>query len=257
MFGFLFGKTKTKEPKTKQPLNIWGGASVNPSSPLIIVGDVHGCKYALDELLGKLDLDAHTVVFVGDIVDRGEDSAAVISDVYARSQAQENPAICLMGNHERMMLDFLDDPVKTGARWLRFGGLQTLLSFNVTGVTERSTGADLTTARDALRAALPEGVEVWLRELPFQFHSGNVHIVHAAASPNHPMNEQEEQVLLWGHPQFLKNPRSDDEWVVHGHTIVAEPTMLDGRISIDTGAYATGVLTAAVVDNTGVVFVQS
>lgn len=238
--------------------NIWGGAEIAPDQTLVVIGDVHGCTAALDALLEKIDLRDKTLVFVGDIVDRGEDSAGVLSKIFDLCMRAENPAICLMGNHERMMLDFLDDPVKSGERWLKFGGLQTVLSFGLSGVTDRSNDAEMISARDELRTALPKGIEGWMRGLSFQYTSGNVHVVHAAASPNHPMDEQSEEVLLWGHPHFLKNPRPDDEWVVHGHTVVAEPENKDGRISIDTGAYANGTLTAVVIESTGqVTFVQN
>ena len=150
-----------------------------------------------------------------------------------------------MGNHERMMLEFLDDPAGRGARWLGNGGLQTLASFGIGGLGARPALEDMTKASEALAVALPDGMEAWLRALPLMWRSGNLVCVHAGMNPAKPPEAQEASTLLWGHPKFLSQPRRDGLWVVHGHTIVEAPEAQAGRIAVDTGAYHSGRLTAA------------
>lgn len=141
-----------------------------PLQPLYVIGDIHGQAHLLDRLLEKIETDRQgqpaVTVCVGDYVDRGERSREVLERVHRRMQ--ENPAelVCLMGNHERMMLDFLDQPEAHGPRWLRHGGLQTLASFGIGGLTQSSSGAPLASARDRLTEVLPFSLQSWLRSLP-------------------------------------------------------------------------------------------
>lgn len=212
-----------------------------PDSPFIAVGDIHGCVDLLQRFLDR-EL-AYPVVCVGDYVDRGDHSADVLRLLQARSDIT-----CLSGNHEEMMLSFLKDPAHTGARWLRYGGLQTLASFGVAGVTESSGPDALKKARDQLQDAMGPDLITWMKGLPHCWQSGNVAVVHAGADPARSMSDQSPKALHWGHPDFARVPRKDGVWVVHGHTIVEEPTTIRGRIAIDTGAYATGRLTTVLVE---------
>lgn len=228
-----------------------------PEAPFYAIGDIHGRADLLKRLLDLIAAEdtGAQIVCVGDYVDRGENSADVLRHLIGI--AQNDGVICLMGNHEEMMLRFLDDPAEHGNRWLRYGGLQTLASFNIGGVSERSNEDALRTAAQKLRAALGTEQESWLRGLPRQWQSGNIAVVHAAADPERPIAEQDAEVLSWGHADFLNVPREDGVWVVHGHTILPEPSVQDGRIGLDTGAYATGVLTAAHVSDQGARFITA
>lgn len=211
---------------------------IAPDTPFQAVGDIHGRADLLERLLEKLDPALQTV-FVGDYVDRGEESAQVLT------RLKDSDAICLKGNHEQMMLDFLDAPERRGPLWLHNGGLQTLASFGV-GLAE-STPEALGQARDALHEAMGKELRDWLRALPLDWQTGNVAVVHAGADPALPIDDQAPDTLIWGHPEFDSVQRADGIWVVHGHTIVGGPSAEDGRVSIDTGAFATGRLTAATV----------
>lgn len=217
-----------------------------PDEPLLIIGDIHGRA----DLLSKALKQRHCkTVLVGDYIDRGEDSATVL-----RTLMQTPDLICLIGNHEEMLLAFLSDPARHGPRWLRYGGLQTLASFGVSGTMETSPAPQMEKARDQLVAAMGPDLIAWLRALPSFWQSGNVAVVHAGADPAVAIDAQDTQALRWGHPDFETKPREDGVWVVHGHTIVDAPVAQAGRINVDTGAYATGRLTTAVISSGDVQF---
>ncbi|NRB18492.1 MAG: serine/threonine protein phosphatase [Rhodobacteraceae bacterium] len=228
----------------------------SPDAPFFAIGDVHGRLDLLDKVLDQLQ-PGPTLVLVGDYVDRGENSAGVLRRLFELSQDGTREVICLKGNHEDMMLRFLDDPEHRGGIWLRNGGLQTLASFGVSGVTER---IDLESSRrvsEALAQAMGPSLISWIRALPHRWQSGNVAVVHAGADPSKPIAEQELQTLIWGHADFPATPRRDGQWILHGHTIMDQPVFENGIISVDTGAYATGRLTAAGVSQGNVEFLTT
>lgn len=225
--------------------------AIASETPFYAVGDVHGCATHLEKLLTQLD-PAVKRVYVGDYVDRGDESAAVLRMVMADQDATH-----LAGNHEAMMLKFINKPDTKSARWLRYGGLQTLASFGVSGVTETSADPALEKARDSLLDAMGPALHDWMEQLDVSYTNGNVTVVHAGADPREPIETQARNTLMWGHPDFKRIARSDGQWMLHGHTIVDSPTAKQGRIAIDTGAYATGRLTAAHVTSHGVTFLST
>jgi serine/threonine protein phosphatase 1 len=256
----LFDRIKTmlKAPISGANENPLLVEEISPTQMIMVVGDVHGCETLLGQQLRKIDAfiakrqsdlaAMPQLVFVGDYVDRGESSAQVLNRLFELQQDLPDNVTCLMGNHERMMIEFLDDPVGRGVRWLRNGGLQTLASYNIGGVSERSDVEALTEASYALEAAMPTGLLDWLRNLPLMYRSGNVCVVHAAMNPRKDADDQSNQSLLWGQKDFMTTARDDGLWVVHGHTIVREPEIAPSRISVDTGAYHSGRLTVAIID---------
>lgn len=234
-------------------------APIAPDRAFCVIGDIHGradLLLALGEKVAELALGL-PMVFVGDYIDRGDQSAEVLRLLHAAWSGNPEGVHCLMGNHEAMCLAFLDDPEKAGPRWMRHGGLQTLASFGIGDVGEVSSGAAFVRARDALALAMGDPLIEWMRGIPLQWSSGNVTVVHAGADPARPLDAQDRRTLLWGHRDFISTPRDDGQWVVHGHTIVDAPLAEAGRIAIDTGAYATGTLTAALCDESGAHFVST
>jgi serine/threonine protein phosphatase 1 len=227
-----------------------------PRTPFYAIGDLHGCVDLLETLLKRLEPSV-PVVFVGDYVDRGENSKEVLALLQGLNGDPDLRVQCLMGNHEDMLLSFLDNPEQYGRGWLRNGGLQTLASFGVAGVSELSSTEALISAGHQLRGAMGEAQISWLRHLPLFWRSGTVAVVHAGTDPEHSIEDQDRQSLLWGHPDFHQTPRRDRLWVVHGHRIVDEPLVRNGIISIDTGAFATGRLTAALIGNGSVEFIST
>lgn len=231
-----------------------------PDHPTYIVGDIHGRADLLELLLGLIDAhiggtgmpDPH-LVFVGDYVDHGADSAETLARLRELTRDFPMSVTCLMGNHERMLLDFLADPVTRGPRWLREGGAATLLSFRVDPDPLLASGSaeDFRDAARRLDDAMPEGLREWMAALPLSWRSGNLWAVHAGADPAHPLDAQSARVLLWGHPEFEAVPRADGSWVAHGHTELQRPIFADGRIGLDTGAWRTGRLTACAIRPSG------
>jgi len=217
-----------------------------PAQTLCVIGDIHGRADLLASALGR---GSGQIVCVGDYVDRGEDSAGVL-----RLLMDRDDVVCLMGNHEEMMLKFIDDPVRHGARWLRYGGLQTLASFGVTGVTETSEGAALQHAQETLVQNMGQDMLTWLSARPNVWQSGNIVVTHAGADPARPIGDQQASVLRWGHPDFGRIPRRDGLWLIHGHVIVDEPRVENGRVNVDTGAYATGRLTMVKITRGDITF---
>lgn len=234
-----------------------------PVHPICIIGDLHGRLDLLERMLDAIDArgDAgtHRVVFVGDMIDRGPDSASVLRRLSTLTQTRPRQVICLMGNHERMLLDFLEDPLRHGPRWLANGGNETLASFGLSSWTRRGE-ADAETwlkARaTALAAALPGGLADWLATLPLVWSEGALSVTHAGADPACAIADQTPQVLLWGHPAFLRKARRDGVWVAHGHTIVERAQAQDGRIAVDTGAWRTDRLSAAWIGTGGIDFIE-
>lgn len=228
-------------------------AALEIDRPTYAVGDVHGRDDLLARLLPRLAEDAAAqgfeaprLVLMGDYVDRGEQSAEVLERVAglcAGHGGWPGEVQALRGNHEQMLLDFLDAPQEEGPRWLRNGGLQTLLSFGVGGVAPNPGPEDLDDIAARLRAAAGP-LEDMLRDLPLSLRHGNVLFAHAGADPDLPAAMQPDRVLLWGSSRFHQLPRTDGVWVVYGHYVVDEAGPSAGRVATDTGAYHTGVLSA-------------
>ncbi len=219
--------------------------SPSPDERLFLVPDLHGRLDLLDRALA-LRQDHHPaarLIILGDMIDRGPDSAGVLSRL---RQCDPASTICLLGNHEAMLLRALDQPKRHLSAWLRHGGLETCWSFGLHDVSEKPDQANALSAR--LEAAIGSDGLTWLRSLPLSWQSGNVVAVHAALDPDRAVLDQEPDVMLWGHPQFERTLRKDEIWVAHGHMIVAGAGWAQGRISLDTGAYATNRLAVAIID---------
>ena len=239
-------------------------APIDPGRLVYAVGDIHGRHDLLAPLLDKILADAERqsggagppqIVFLGDYIDRGEGARQTVEMLRAFAGRAEADPVFLMGNHEQMLLRFLEEPA-TGARWLRYGGLQTLLSYGVRGVTSLTDPEEAQRLRDEMVSALGSDI-AFIEALGTSHQAGNVLFAHAGADPAVPPGEQEVNTLLWGSERFQAADRADGVWVVYGHFVVNEPFAARGRIAVDTGAYFSGRLTAARIAEDEVSFLQT
>ncbi len=217
------------------------------------VGDVHGCYPLLKALLARIAVDSAArargrrpiLVFLGDYVDRGPDSAKVIEALLWLIRRPDLETHLLKGNHEQALLAFLERPDQGGG-WLQYGGRETLQAY---GVEPPHDPADFDRARHALLARMPASHLWLLQRLELMVAVGDYAFVHAGIRPGQPLASQAEDDLLWIRQPFLEAAGPHEKVIVHGHTwIDARPQLHDHRVGIDTGCYATGVLTALRLD---------
>jgi len=207
------------------------------------IGDIHGRSDLLDRLLETIAKDAtdapkrRVLVTLGDYIDRGPDSAAVVerlSTLHRKAPFKDFELCFLKGNHEHLMEHFLqgrDD----GRMWLGCGGAETLKSYNAKW-----------TAHDAA-AHIPKRHRRFFAELALMHREGDYVFAHAGVRPGVKLDEQRAQDVLWIRDRFLDATRNFGAVIVHGHTPVDVPNVLDNRIAIDTRAWASGTLTALVL----------
>lgn len=228
---------------------------------LYVVGDIHGRLDLLDDLLSRIvhDLETRPIhaarfAFLGDYIDRGPDSAGVIGrlDELARSRIRTH---FLMGNHEEMLLRVLAGEPAITHDWLRFGGDACAASYGLSP-TALATLDEIEVA-GLLRAAIPTDHVAFLQNLDVMALFGDFLLVHAGIRPGIVIKDQQSSDLCWIRHSFLADQRDHGAMVIHGHTITTGVDRRPNRIGIDTGAYATGVLTAAVVDEADVRFLAT
>ena len=230
------------------------------------IGDVHGCYDILARLLATIADDVATrgqgrrplLIFVGDYVDRGPASAKVLSSlVWLQRNAPFEPRF-LKGNHEEMLLAWLDDPAEARG-WLRVGGATTLSSYGIALPEGEQAVADrCERIRDELMDRLPASHLDLLRGLKTSATRGDYLFVHAGARPGLPLNRQDERDFLWIRDDFLENSQAFEKVIVHGHSWTsAAPILAAHRIGIDTGAYRTGALTAVRLGTSTIEFLQA
>jgi serine/threonine protein phosphatase 1 len=229
---------------------------------LYAVGDIHGRRDLLQRLLEKIEADAgHSadmkkiLVFLGDYVDRGQDSRSVIDIVSSPIPPFET--VCLKGNHESVLLEFLDDP-EVWEDFRRFGGLETLSSYGVDHGLLAGAETPHEEIRDAFLAVFPKSHYDFLRGLKCSYECGDYYFVHAGVRPGIPLERQVEADQLWIREEFFSAGNAfDGHVIVHGHTPRPNPEKHPFRIGIDTGAYLSGRLTAAKFSGPDVEFLQS
>lgn len=240
-----------------------GAAPVSEYSGTLVyaVGDIHGCLRELDALHAQIRTDAErraqgrpvTLVYVGDYVDRGPDSAGVIDCLLAPPPVAGAERIFLRGNHEDAMLAFLKD-AEVGAEWLDYGGLETLKSY---GVSPGGGALWRQKLSQGLAEKLPAAHLRFLEALPDRWSHGGYGFVHAGIRPGLPWEAQKTDDLLWIREPFLTSRARFDRKIIHGHTITETPEVRTNRIGIDTGAYHSGILTALVIDGGREEFLQT
>lgn len=226
-----------------------GGDHANEPGRIYAIGDLHGRFDLFRALMRTIECDhaarAPTVtriVLLGDIVDRGPDSARLVRGCMRLSQL--NPRFTVLkGNHEEMMVHALRGDLWAYRAWLDFGGRETLLSW---GASPALTD-DMPGTRELRGAAHLVGRDVidWLARLPLTLRHEDHLFVHAGIRPGVALERQVPRDLLWIGEEFLDSEEDHGVTVVHGHTIAEDgPEVRGHRVGLDTGAYRTGRLTA-------------
>lgn len=214
------------------------------------IGDVHGCLEQLNRLLNAIEMDLNKrgarghLIFLGDLVDRGPDSAGVIDRLLHGSLPGERIDF-LMGNHEEVLLECLDGNLVRIGQWFQYGGLQTLESY---GLDRADMFDETRSLLVAMREAIPEGHISFVRSFINQVRVGDYLFVHAGIRPGVVLEEQSVQDLRWIRSEFLDSSASHGPVVVHGHTIVPDVDVRPNRIAVDMGCYRTGQLAALVLE---------
>ena len=214
------------------------------------IGDIHGRLDLLTELLGLIEADAVAhradakVVFTGDYVDRGPASFGVVERIMAGPSRPQDRFVCLRGNHDHLFAQAVTtgDDVPDWA-WMLFW--YTIQSY---GATPETVATNSGLRRHA----------AYLAALPLTHDDGTNLFVHAGIRPGVKLEDQLDHDLIWIREEFLTHALPLPRRVVHGHTIMGiAPVISPYRVSIDTGAYRTGVLTAAVIDDVAVRVLQA
>lgn len=212
------------------------------------IGDVHGC---LDELLALervIARDAEElpgrklIVMLGDYIDRGPASAQVLGHLVAPPPPGFE-RICLTGNHEMAMLDYLEGQIGL-AGWLAMGAEQTLLSYGIDHERLCEIYKSDRRVDDMIRAAVPAAHVAFLRSLPIMVETTGFLFVHAGIRPDRPIEKQSDRDMVFIREDFYRAAHLLTRYVVHGHTPVDEAKREGMRVNLDTGAFFSGRLTA-------------
>jgi len=217
-----------------------------------VIGDVHGCLDELDRLLARIEEDSEgrarsrtSIVFLGDLIDRGPHSSRVVERLRTYSPPNASTHF-IMGNHEEVMLKVLAGETDLLASWLRFGGGETLISYGVDPAEVRRLAPD--EAAERIARAVPQAHVDFLESFADSIVFGGYLFVHAGIRPGIELGEQSPSDLRWIREPFLSDPVDHGLVVVHGHTITNEVEFAPNRIGIDTGAFCTGTLTALAIE---------
>ena len=222
--------------------------AVEPDTRIYAIGDIHGRADLLERLHAVVQKDAdgapearRLAVYLGDYVDRGDDSKGVL-EMVADGLGPDFESVHLKGNHEDFLLRFLDDPGEAGI-WLWNGGKATLRSYEI--------DPDLCGSPDALRdrfaEALPVAHRVFLESLRLSFTNGDYFFVHAGVRPGVALEKQDSDDLMWIREEFLDSAEDFGKTIVYGHTPHDAVTFGNNRIGIDTNAWVSGRLTCLVL----------
>jgi len=246
MFGRMFGARRQPREAAKTP-------RVPAGRRIYAIGDIHGRADLLRTLHASIVADASAapdlepvVVYLGDYVDRGLDSRAVI-DILLDAPLPGFEVVQLLGNHEAMMLNVLESG-EDAFMWLHNGGNATVYSYGIPVPAGMRSEAEMEAIADRLREAVPAAHMTFLHQLRHSHVEGDYLFVHAGVRPGLPLEQQDPGDLIWIRDAFLDADIDFGKVVVHGHSISGQVDERANRIGIDTGAYASGCLTCLVLE---------
>ncbi len=225
------------------------------------MGDIHGRLDLMDRLTEQIASDNAprgranvTVILLGDLIDRGPDSARVVERAIGWREEFASLQV-LLGNHEASLVSVLNGDTGWLASWLTYGGRETLTSYGVAPGLLRVGSEDEIVA--ATREKVPAAHREWLETLPLSIEKGGYWFVHAGIQPGKPLAEQEAEDLLWIREKFLNSRTDHGAVVVHGHSIADEIEERPNRIGMDTGAFFSDTLSAVGLEGEDRWFLQT
>lgn len=204
----------------------------------IVIGDIHGCYYELKTLLrnlkdsGKYDRQKDKLIFLGDYIDRGENSRLVVKLVRKMQKGNKN-VIALMGNHEDMLINYIND---TDVSWAYNGAKKTIESY------------------DGFYKQFEDDIN-WMKSLPLYHKDKDFVYVHAGLDFKKPLSKQNRKTMLWTREEFIYDTTKYNKKVIYGHTPsfgvtgLSKPYSFNSNICIDTGCVFGGALTALIIEN--------
>jgi serine/threonine protein phosphatase 1 len=223
------------------------GCSVPDGARIYAIGDIHGRLDLLDRLLAMIDADdagrgpsRTELIFLGDLLDRGPDSLGVVERVMALGERRA--VRCLLGNHEEVFLRALSGDLRALRFLVRIGGRETLLSYGISA--EQYRDVDYDELLVLLQEKVPASHVAFLSSFENWIEIGDYLFVHAGLRPGVAVEDQKSSDLCWIREDFLSHRESFGKMVVHGHSITEDIDERPNRIGIDTGAFASGRLTA-------------
>ena len=233
-------------PRPRAPL-----PAVPPGTRYYVIGDIHGRMDLYAAMIGAIEeddasrpeADSH-VILLGDLVDRGPDSAGVISRT--RSWQSERSVRVLAGNHEEMFLNAFKKP-EVLRHFLKHGGRETVMSYGLSRKQFNAMNLDELFA--LMPQLIPQADVEYMRDFEEMIIAGDYLFVHAGIDPAVPLDQQKRADMLWIRDRFLDHEGALEKVVVHGHTIFDKVMDCGNRIGIDTGAFRSGVLTALVLED--------
>ena len=224
-----------------------------------VIGDIHGrldlftaLKTAIEEDDTARGPAETTVLLLGDLVDRGPDSAGVVK--LARKWGKARRLRYLAGNHEEMFLESFEDR-EVLRHFLKHGGRETVLSY---GIGRKAYNKmKMGELQKTLVDLVPQKDRDFLASFEDIIVAGDYAFVHAGIHPKRSLDEQKPSDLRWIRDRFLYHKEPFSHVIVHGHTIFENVDNRENRIGIDTGAFRTGRLTALVLEGSGRQLIQA
>ena len=221
------------------------------------IGDLHGHYDALVAI--HLQIDKHIqenphdnirIVYVGDYIDRGPESSKMLTRLSLLKDEDDGiDRVFLLGNHELAFLGFMKDPLTYGPNWLKYGGVQTLQSYDIeVANTKTILPGEMENYSRLLKEKIPKAHIDFLLSLETYHEAGGYLFVHAGIDPSKPLEKQKRNDFTTIRSPFLKSEVLHEKRVVHGHSISSDVEILPNRIGIDTGYYDSGLISAIIIE---------
>jgi serine/threonine protein phosphatase 1 len=238
-------KRLLRRKKTSRPID---SAMIPEGRRVYAIGDIHGRNDLLRQLLDKIIKDdggrgkaESEIIFLGDLVDRGPDSAGVL-DTAMQLKADLGTVRFLMGNHEECYLAATTGDEKSVRFFNRIGGRETILSYEIS--MKEYIELDMAQLAQRIPELFPQKHIDFVASFEDQIIIGDYAFVHAGIRPGVPLSEQRQKDLRWIREEFLSAQEAFEKVIVYGHTISDDVVETGTRIGIDTGAYHSDKLSA-------------